>query len=110
MTAQQILDSDDKPPFRPLRLVAVVLLILLGISSAAQWYSRTVTLPRYCEDPVGVLTRVQQLLTETHPAGDGDRKPYIIAARLTFLIPQVSEEPLTDYMNRLRGHIEQQCR
>jgi hypothetical protein len=110
MTVQQVLDSNDKPPFRPLRLVAVVLVIMLGISSAAQWYSSNITLPRYCEDPVGVLTHVRQLLTETHPAGDEDRKPYIIAARLTFLIPQESEEPLTIYINRLRGHIEQQCR
>lgn len=110
MTAQQVFDSNDKPPFRPLRLVAVVLLIMLGISSAAQWYSRNITMPRYCEDPVTVLDRVHRLLTESKPAGEGDRKPYIIAARLTFLIPRESDEPLTDYMNRLRGHIEQQCR
>ncbi|WP_260292652.1 hypothetical protein [Sedimenticola hydrogenitrophicus] len=110
MTAPQVLDNAQQPPFRPLRLVAVVLLILLGISGAAQWYSRNVTLPRYCEDPATVLERVHRLLTEAQPAGEGDRKPYIIAARLTFLIPRGHDEPLTAYLNRLQRHMEQQCR
>jgi len=110
MTPQPLSDSIQRPPFRPLRLVGVVLLILLGISGAAQWYSRNVTLPRYCEDPAGVLTRVQRLLTEAQPAGTGDRKPYIIAARLTFLVPRGSDEPLPVYLERLQRHIDQQCR
>lgn len=57
-----------------------------------------------------VLERVRRLLTETEPAGTGDRKPYIIAARLTFLIPRASEESLKEYMSRLQRHIDQQCR
>ena len=101
---------DDRPPFRPLRLVLVILVILLAISAAAQWYSRNVTLPRYCQEPIQTLTRVRQLLTERRPAGDGDRKPYIIAARLTFLIPQQPDEPLEQYLDRLQRHIDQQCR
>ena len=110
MTVQELINSEEKPPFRPLRLISVVLLILIGISGAAQWYSRNITLPRYCEDPTGVLERVHRLLTKQRPAGAGDRKPYIIAARLTFLIPRESEEPLNAYMGRLQRHIDQQCR
>lgn len=110
MTEPDNYNPEDKPPFKPLRVVIAVLLILLGISSAAQWYSRNVTMPRYCEDPVQVLTRARQVLTEKTPAGEGDRKPYIIAARLTFLVPRESNEPLDDYMNRLQQHIDQQCR
>jgi hypothetical protein len=99
----------ERPPFRPLRLVLVILVILLGISGAAQWYSRHVTMPRYCEDPGSILERVHRLLTEQEPAGDGDRKPYIIAARLTFLIPRESDETIDHYLGRLQRHIEQQC-
>ena len=98
------------PPFRPLRLVVVALLIMLAISSAAQWYSSSITLPRYCQDPAQTLVRVGKLLSERRPAGDGDRKPYIIAARLTFLIPRDPDEPLDGYLTRLQQHIDQQCR
>ena len=110
MTASYSDNLQHKPPFRPLRLVAVILLILLAISAAAQWYARNVTLPRYCKDPIQTLTHVRQLLTEQRPAGDGDRKPYIIAARLTFLIPRQPDEPLARYLDRLQRHIDQQCR
>lgn len=98
------------PPFRPLRLVAVVLVIMLAITLAAQWYSRNITMPRYCQDPAETLVRVEKLLSERRPAGDGDRKPFIIAARLTFLIPREPNELLRDYLTRLQLHIDQQCR
>lgn len=99
----------QKPPFRPIRLIFAVCLILVAISSAAQWYSRNVTMPRYCKDPESAMTHVYQVLTEKTPAGEGDRKPYIIAARLTFLVPRESNEPLPGYMGRLRRHIDLQC-
>lgn len=110
MSDTDIDNLDDKPPFRPLRLIVIILLILLGISTAAQWYSGNVTMPRYCDDPVQTIERVRSVLTERTPAGDGDRKPYIIAARLTFLIPRESNEPLDAYIERLQRHIDQQCR
>ncbi|MEN8177650.1 MAG: hypothetical protein ABFS39_03430 [Pseudomonadota bacterium] len=104
------INLEEKPPFSPLRLIVIVLLILLGISSAAQWYSGNVTMPRYCQDPVQIIERVRKVLTEQTPAGDGDRKPYIIAARLTFLVPRESNEALDDYILRLQMHLDQQCR
>ncbi len=102
-------ELEQTAAFHPARLVLTILLILLGISAAAQWYSRNITLPRYCEYPVSVMQRVYQVLTEKTPAGAGDRKPYIIAARLTFLVPRDSNEALNDYMNRLQRYIDQQC-
>jgi hypothetical protein len=101
--------DEQKAPFRPLRLIVIILIILLSISFAAQWYGRNITMPRYCKDPVGVLERVHEVLTKKQPAGDGDRKPYIIAARLTFLIPRESDEQLEVYIARLQRHIDQQC-
>lgn len=109
MTEQRGDNRTEKPPFRPIRLIVIILLILLGISAAAQWYGRNVTMPRYCKDPAGTLERVHKVLTERTPAGEGDRKPYIIAARLTFLIPREDNEPLNTYLERLQRHIEQQC-
>ena len=97
-------------PFRPLRLVLVVLALILGLSFAAQWYAHQVTLPRYCADPAQALVDVERLLTERRPAGDGARKPYIIAARLTFRVPRHNEEPLANYLERLGDHLQQQCR
>lgn len=100
----------NRPPFRPFRLIVIVLLIMLGISAAAQWYARNITMPRYCDNPEETLRKVRQVLTERTPAGEGDRKPYIIATRLTFLLPRELDEPLDTYLNRLQRHIDQQCR
>ena len=96
--------------FHPFRLILVILALLIGISFAAQWYGRNVTMPRYCEYPAEqTLNRVREVLTERTPAGSGDRKPYIIAIRLTFLLPRKLDEPLNSYLSRLQRHIEQQC-
>lgn len=108
-TALSKSELEQKPPFRPVRLIVVILLVLLAISGAAQWYSRNVTMPRYCSDPASAMERVHQVLTKKTPAGDGDRKPYIIAARLVFLLPRQSNEPLNSYMSRLQRHIDQEC-
>ncbi|MCP3868440.1 MAG: hypothetical protein GY703_10155 [Gammaproteobacteria bacterium] len=96
-------------PFHPVKMVFIVMLIILGISAAAQWYATSITLPRYCDDPDRILDNVRKLLTEQNPAGEGDRKPYIIAARLTFLVPRQSEESLEPYLERLKSHINAQC-
>ncbi len=95
--------------FRPLRLILVILGLLLVISFAAQWYSRNITMPRYCEYSGDILAKVRDVLTEKTPAGNGDRKPWIIAARLTFLVPRKADEPLESYLDRLQRHIDRQC-
>lgn len=99
-----------KPPFQPVRLVVTILLLLLAISIAAQWYANNITLPRYCDNPEQTLRQIRQVLTEKRPAGDGDRKPFIKATRLTFLVPRESNEALSDYLDRLQRHIDRQCR
>ncbi|MCU7918853.1 MAG: hypothetical protein KZQ95_10905 [Candidatus Thiodiazotropha sp. (ex Epidulcina cf. delphinae)] len=104
------LQAEEKTPFQPLRLILVILLILLLISIAAQWYGKHVTMPRYCQYPGDVIGRVEQVLNEKQPAGDGDRKPYIIAARLMFLVPRQGNESLGDYIERLQQYIDKQCR
>ncbi|MCU7847030.1 MAG: hypothetical protein KZQ89_03330 [Candidatus Thiodiazotropha sp. (ex Lucinoma kastoroae)] len=102
--------TGNETPFRPVRLILVILLILLSISLLAQWYGMNITMPRYCQYPGDVIGRVQQVLNEKQPAGEGDRKPYIIAARLMFLVPRHSDETQDDYILRLQQHIDKQCR
>lgn len=91
------------------RLVLGLLALLLAISGSAQWYGRNVTMPRYCQYPTQAVQHVDALLTTARPAGEGDRKPYIIAARLTFLLPRESDEALPQYLERLRAHIARTC-
>ncbi|HID46816.1 MAG TPA: hypothetical protein EYP34_13830 [Chromatiaceae bacterium] len=102
-------DTRNNAAFHPLRLILVILGLLIGISFAAQWYSRNVTMPRYCAYSGDILKGVREILTEKTPAGEGDRKPYIIAARLTFLVPRKPDEPLNSYLGRLQHHLEQKC-
>ncbi len=86
-----------------------VLLILLAISAAAQWYARQVTLPRYCQYPADTLDRVRELLSEQQVVNRENRKPYIIAARLTFLVPRNNSESIEAYISRLQQHIDLNC-
>ncbi len=105
-----VTQSEPASEFKLWRLILAVLLILLGISISAQWYARNITLPRHCEDPDQTLRLARQVLTERTPAGEESRRPYIIAARITFLVPREGDEPLDDYLQRLRRHLERECR
>jgi len=69
-------------------------------------------MPRYCEDPVQTLERVRRLLTEQKPADDDfdARRPYIVAAKLLFLVPRTGDEESETYLLRVRQHLERQCR
>jgi len=102
----------DLPPFRLWPLIVGVLLTLLGISLANQWYAQNIAMPRYCEDPVQTLEQVRQLLTEKTPADDNfeSRRPYIVAAKLLFLVPRSREEDEKSYLLRIQQHLEEQCR
>ncbi len=97
--------------FKPVRFLFIILLIMLLISQAIKWYSTSVTLPRFCEDPESSMHHLEELITKRTPAGEGRlaRKPYIIAAKLIYLVPQKSNESNTDYLHRVRGELSQRC-
>lgn len=101
---------DAGTSFKPLWVIAVTLTFLLAISLWIQWYSRTVSLPRYCDDPAGTLVLLERVLTEARPAGSETRRPYLVAAKLVFLVPRESNEDLGDYLARVRHHIAEVCR
>jgi hypothetical protein len=93
----------------PLRIAIAVLLLLLLISFATTWYARQVSLPRYCEDPQRAMYHLARLLNEKRPAGNETRRPYIVAAKLLFLIPQQTNETVPDYLNRVEIRLREQC-
>lgn len=103
------IELDNSRPFNPLQVIVPVLLLMLSISFAARWYSQQVSLPRYCEDPDQALIYLQQIITETRPAGEASRRPYIIAAKLLFLLPRESNETDPVYIERVKQHLRIQC-
>jgi hypothetical protein len=94
------------------RIIVVFLLTgaaMLLIFQAAEWYAGNAGLPRYCEKPDQTILLVHEILTSDTPAEGKKRRPYIIAAKLIFLVPQEDAEPVDAYMLRLRERISQTC-
>ncbi|MHA1538576.1 MAG: hypothetical protein ACTSUD_13565 [Alphaproteobacteria bacterium] len=84
--------------------------IFLMVFQIAQWYADNASLPRYCDNPDGHLTLVRQILQEAAPAGVNKRRPYIIAAKLIYLVPRQAGEPVEAYLGRVRARIVETCR
>lgn len=96
--------------FKPWPLIAAVVLVMIIVNLSMHWIADTVSLPRYCENTDETIGYIEQLLTETNPVPSERRRGYIIAAKLLFLEPQRGDEPVDDYLQRLRDRIEGQCR
>ncbi|HFC53678.1 MAG TPA: hypothetical protein ENJ43_04525 [Gammaproteobacteria bacterium] len=94
---------------RMLPVIAVTVLALLAIPLWLNWYSDSVSLPRYCGDPRQTLAYLRQILTEARPAGEESRRPYLIAAKLLFLLPRRSGESVDEYLQRLEGEMRRRC-
>ncbi|MCU7835890.1 MAG: hypothetical protein KZQ83_11650 [gamma proteobacterium symbiont of Taylorina sp.] len=117
MSNYEISTDDFKPTkFKTIPFVFSILIIILFISQAIQWYSRSVTLPRFCEDPQLSLHHLQEIITQQPPhvkiaelAGREARKPYIIAAKLIYIIPQKANESIEDYIHRVHQELSQRC-
>ena len=94
-------------------LVAVFILAaasLVGVFQAAERYGDGVLVTRYCANPEATVEMIGRILADRRPAGDQSRRPYIIAAKLIYLVPRHEGESLAVYQNRLRQHIERRCR
>ena len=94
---------------RILIVFALTAATMLAIFNGADWYASTSALPRYCENPTRAVAIVEEILTSDTPGEGQERRPYIIAAKLIFLVPQQPDEPMDDYMARLRGRISESC-
>lgn len=85
---------------------------LYGVTQWMDWYSGHVSLPRYCLEPrQQLLERLERIVTQPRPAqGESSTRPYVITAKLVFLIPRRAGEPDPDYLGRLSDHLETLCR
>lgn len=88
----------------------VVTIALMLIFQAAGWYAKNVSLRRYCGETDASLALVQHILSGGKPAGTEATRPYVIAAKLIYLVPQRHDEPAVAYLARLRSEIESSCR
>ncbi len=98
------------PIRRILPILLATLLVMFSVSMAIEWYSENVSLPRYCGDPQESLRYLEADLRDQRPAGDEPRKPYLIAAKLLFLVPRGSGESIDAYLDRVELEILRHCR
>jgi len=82
---------------------------MLFIFNSADWYAKNSALPRYCANPQQSVEIVREILTSDTPGEGKERRPYIVAAKLIFLVPQEQGETMQAYMTRLRHRISQSC-
>jgi len=75
----------------------------------AGWRAQSTLLPRFCNDPQATIGYVRKILASDDPANGEKRRPYIIAAKLIFLVPQQGDEPVPAYLDRLRDKIDSTC-
>ena len=105
------LASKDEPvrPMHSLRIALVVLFLLLLVSSWTNWYSGQVSMPRYCENIQETMRHLERILREPEPAGRENRQPYLVAAKLLFLLPRQPDEDIPAYLRRVESYIQLQC-
>ena len=96
--------------FNPTPMIVIVALSVLAVAGMSNWYSNNVSMPRYCNEPEQTVFYLQELLTKERPAGDESRRPYLIAAKLLYILPKGGDEELDAYLQRIRLQIAQQCR
>lgn len=96
--------------FKPLVVVGIVLLVSLGISQWAGWYGSHVSIPRYCGNHQEVLARLKSILTQGAIESGDERRNQMVAAKLLFLLPRDSNEPLSDYLIRMEHTLQGECR
>jgi hypothetical protein len=94
---------------RILFIFGITGIAMLFIFNSADWYAENAALPRYCENPQKTVDIVEEILTSETPGAGKKRRPYIVAAKLIFLVPQEENEPVVDYMVRLRHEISKVC-
>lgn len=94
---------------RVLMVFALAAVAMLAVFRFAGWYADNSALPRYCEDPQATIGYVREILRSETPSGDRSRRPYIIAAKLVFLVPREDSETQEDYLDRLLDRITQTC-
>ena len=94
---------------RILIVFVLTAVVMLFIFNSADWYANKSALPRFCENPAQTVAIVEEIMTSPTPGEGKERRPYIIAAKLIFLVPRKEDEPMADYLPRLRSRISESC-
>ncbi len=82
---------------------------MLAGSYWSSWYGREISIPRYCQNPEQALDYLRRILTELEPSQNDSRRPYVVAAKLLFLMPRRSDESVDRYLARLDQHLREAC-
>jgi len=90
-------------------VLAVTAVVMTGIFRGAGWYADNAALPRYCAAPEPTLAHVAGILTGQTDDFNDDRRGFVVASKLIFLVPQSDGEVLDDYLERLRRVIARHC-
>jgi len=105
-------DAETARPSPLLRFVVVftfISLVLLGVFKGAEWRAENTALDRYCDSPQEHIRRAMRILQEPKPVENGERRAYIIAAKLLFLIPRREGEDIESYRARMTARMKAQC-
>jgi len=98
----------------PLAGLAVIFVIAAGllwlVTQMAEQRGAEVLLRRYCDDPARHVALVGDILTKAEPAGANRRRPYIIAAKLLYIVQRKANEPVQSYLERLYQSVVSACR
>ncbi len=88
---------------------ALTAVTMFAVFHGAGWYANNAALPRYCDNPARAAAIVKEILTSPTPGQGEKRRPYIIAAKLIFLVPQEQGEAMPAYIERLGQRISKTC-
>ncbi len=94
---------------RILSVFGLTAVAMIVIFRAAGWYADTAALPRYCDDPDLALRYVGNILSGNTRDFRTDRRGYVVASKLIFLVPQRDGESEPAYLLRLRAAIGRSC-
>ncbi len=88
----------------------IVTAALIAVFRFAEWRADTTLLTRYCDSPEAHVARVGRILMLEEPVEDAAKRPYIVAAKLIYLVPRRDGEGVDAYLRRLLDRIGRACR
>ena len=95
------------------RIISVIVvsgIVMMFTFNMVEWYGEKNAIPRFCKEPDLHVALVREILTKSNPVGDQAKRPYIVAAKLIFLIPQKDGEDVDAYIFRLQQKLAVECR
>jgi len=90
-------------------VMIVTALVMIGVFRGARWYADNSAMPRYCNSPDTALALVRNVMEGRTEGYAQDKRSYLVASKLLFLVPQKDGEAEDIYLARLRGEILSRC-